>query len=622
MRAKKSMQGRKYTLWGNLWYLLREMKRYANNSYRLLWIAIPLKGLMPFIGILLPEIVVRAITEGGSRRELLLTILILGGTLVAAGAAEQFITGVIQGEAYLLSSGLIDRLYYKRMECDYENLENKEISGKYEEAVRYAGWGRRYIADTGENIVLLFSGVFGFLVYLSVLRRLPAWLLLLMTAATCVSFLFSDLGDRERGKRGNFWGDAVRRISYLQNISAEPKAGKDVRLYAMWDWFEERFRLTHRQIRDDYIMMEKKNYLSAVITAAMGILIELGAYLKLTQMTAAGEITIAEYVLCIGAVLGFTTWVRQIAEQIQKLWMMKGDVSSVREYLDMPDRSAQIRQEKAAGGGTVSIDREAPCEIEFDHVTYRYHGSDEDTIRDLSFHIRKGERIALVGMNGAGKTTCVKLLCGLLEPTVGEIRINGQPSWRFDKETYFGLFSTVFQEINVFPATIRENVTGVERGKEDDVRFRECLALADLAERVGRMPEREDTLLVKEFQENAVNLSGGETQRLLLARAVYKNAPILVLDEPTAALDPISENNVYRKYHSLTKDKTSVFISHRLASTRFCDRIFYLEEGRIVETGTHEELMERAGGYAHAFAVQSRYYETRNDSECEEVTFA
>lgn len=612
---------KKYGLWSNLFFLLKQMKQYAGRSFRLIWISIPVKVILPFIGILLPNIVVAAITEHGSLPRLMGVVLALGAVAVLCSFLEQYAAGVMEEEHDRFCQGIADRLYEKRLDCDYENLENKEISGKFEEAQRYIWQYNRYISQTAMNLTLLGSGIFGFLLYLSILRRLPVWLLALMIACTVVSFCFSGLGDRERSKRKNYWGDGVRRIGYLQQVSSDPKAGKDIRLYGMYPWIEERFALHHKQIRQDYIRLEKKNYLSALITAGMGILMEIAAYLYLTAMVAEGTISLADYVLYIGAVLGFSTWIRQIIEQMQRLWMMKGDVDSLRSCLDMPDRSSQLREgEKPEPVSTVK-ETGMPCGIVFDHVCYRYPGSDRDTIRDLSFHIEGGERIALVGMNGAGKTTCVKLLCGLLEPTSGEIRINGVPSWKFDRQEYYQLFATVFQEIWPFAASIRENVTCCPKGEEDQARLGKCLKLADLYDRVQRLPQKEDTLLVKELSESAVNLSGGEQQRLLLARALYKQAPILVLDEPTAALDPISENNVYQKYLELTRGCTSIFISHRLASTRFCDRIFFLEDGQIAETGTHEQLIGAGGKYAEAFEVQSRYYQ-KHPEELEEVAFA
>ena len=436
------------------------------------------------------------------------------------------------------------------------------------------------------------SGVFGFVLYLAILWKLPKLLLLLMVAGTCVSFFFSDLGQKERAKRENFLGDAVRRMSDLQKSCAEPKAGKDIRLYGMYGWFEARFALVHRQIGEDYIRLEKKNFLSALITVGAGTLMEICGYLVLTGRVLSGRMDLAEYVLCIGAVLGFSTWVRQIVEQLQKLWIMKADVDVIRRCLDMPDRSAAARGGSAGADIRQITDSGKACEIVFDHVFYRYPGSDKDTVSDLSFRIKKGERIALVGMNGAGKTTCVKLLCGLLTPTAGEIRINGIRSEEFDRQDYYRLFSTVFQEVNLFPASIRENITGKTRGEADEGRMEECLKQAGLWEKICSMAKQADTLLVKE------------------------------LDEPTAALDPISENNVYRKYLSLTGNCTSVFISHRLASTRFCSRILFLDEGRILEEGSHEELVAAGGSYAEAFEVQSRYYKEHPQENGEEVSFA
>ena len=213
-----------------------------------------------------------------------------------------------------------------------------------------------------------------------------------------------------------------------------------------------------------------------------------------------------------------------------------------------------------------------------------------------------------MGVNGAGKSTFVKLLCGALRPKQGTVLVNGIDSKRFRKRDYYSLFSAVFQKSGFLPVSITENIVLNVKKEPDMENMWNCIRMAGLERKIKSLPQGADTCLVKHISENGTELSGGEEQRLLLARALYKDAPVLVLDEPTAALDPIAENEIYQKYYEFTKEKTAIFISHRLASTRFCDRIILLDKGTIIECGTHEELMALGGKYAEMFQIQSQYY--------------
>lgn len=246
-------------------------------------------------------------------------------------------------------------------------------------------------------------------------------------------------------------------------------------------------------------------------------------------------------------------------------------------------------------------------------MTFRYDEAEKDTLKNISFTIHPGEKIALVGMNGAGKTTLVKLLCGLYLPSSGDIQINGVSIHKFTRNDYYRLFSPVFQDVQTAFFSLADTVSGHLEEGGDPVRAEECMRRAGLGKKIDSLPHGIHTKLDKQINKDGVELSGGELQKLMLARALYKDAPILVLDEPTAALDPIAENEIYLQYREMTKEKTSLFISHRLASTQFCDRILYLQDGRIIEEGGHGELIALDGEYAKLYEMQSCWY--RDDYE-------
>lgn len=281
-------------------------------------------------------------------------------------------------------------------------------------------------------------------------------------------------------------------------------------------------------------------------------------------------------------------------------------------------RSTATAGDRESFGGTdsrASDDAEgspAPG-IVLEDVSFAYKKEDgtsgEKILEHFNLTIAPGEKLALVGVNGAGKTTLVKLLCGLYQPDQGRILINGRSRAQMDPGEWYQMFSVVFQEQLVLPITIAENLSLRRREETDDERAWTALEKAGLSETFARQKLTLDTFMKKTISHKGIELSGGQQQRLMLARALYKDAPLLVLDEPTAALDPIAESEVYESYLQHSRGKTAIFISHRLASTRFSDRIILLDHGRIQEEGTHDQLMEMGGAYAHMYQVQSSYYE-------------
>ena len=242
-------------------------------------------------------------------------------------------------------------------------------------------------------------------------------------------------------------------------------------------------------------------------------------------------------------------------------------------------------------------------------MSFKYPASEEYALRLVSVKFHVGERLAVVGLNGSGKTTFIKLLCRLYDPTEGEILLNGIDIKKYDYDEYMSIFSVVFQDFKLFSFSLGQNVAASV--KYDRERVKACLEKAGFGARLQEMPEGLDTCLYKDFEERGVEISGGEAQKIALARALYKDAPFIVLDEPTAALDPVAEYEVYFKFNEIVGNKTAIYISHRLSSCRFCDEIAVFDNGKIVQQGNHEELIaDENGKYHELWYAQAQYYNT------------
>ncbi len=438
----------------------------------------------------------------------------------------------------------------------------------------------------------------GFAVYLAVLIGLQPWLLALVTATSVLGFFVSRYISQWSYRHREEEAALQKKLWYLIDTAAEPRIGKELRIFGLGDWLQQVTAGVQRAYNAFHARRERAYAWASAVDAVLGLARGGIAYFWLIRQALAGQLSAPEFLLYFSAFSGFSAWVTGILQQYAELYKQCLGISTVLEYLHIPEPF------RFAGGEAIPA---APYTLEMRDVTFRYPGTDAPIFSHLNFTLYPGEKVAVVGLNGAGKTTLVKLLCGLYDPDEGAVLLNGVDIRRFDRAEYYALFSAVFQKWTEMDISLAQAVAQ-HPTDIDMARVRECVEKAGLADMVAGLPAGYDTHIGKQVWLDGVQLSGGQTQRLMLARALYKGGAFLVLDEPTAALDPLAEQDIYQKYHAMTAGRSSVFISHRLASTRFCDRVLFIQNGTIAEEGTHESLLAAGGGYAGLFRVQARYY--------------
>lgn len=609
------MNDKKYSLSNNVFFLLRMIRRYLPMSFVFVIIDIPLAVFMDYVGVRIPNLIVGMI-QGYSVSVGI--IVAFGIASVVAAVILQYGNRMVSAQAPQLCAKLDLKLFEKYMTCSYEKLEDADFTAHYKEADGYLADDNHFLSEAAMHIIEIGSGALGIILYFSILIRLPKWVLAVLITGTIVELLISRNAENERKKRQETIGRLTRKADYMNKTAADVRSAKDIRIFGMIPWLEEKFTAVLDRFHIENTQVEKQRIRIAGIRAGISGVLEILTGILLAVFVLQEKLSLAEYILYVGAIRSFSMWSFQFGTLMQNFYRMNGDLSRIRSFIDgeetiqLNTQTQVNKQSNRSIVNTTGMKFDHVSKIEFLHVFYRYPKSDRWIVKDLSFVIEEGEKIALVGMNGAGKTTMIKLLCGLLIPTKGTIRINGVSSTDISREDYYRLFSTVFQDIHLFPASIQRNIV-CRDDQIDQVRFEDAVKKSGMDQVAQKFRDGLNTLLVAEVDADAVNLSGGQVQKLMLARAIYKNAPILLLDEPTAALDPIAEKNIYLQYNEMAEGKVSVFISHRLASTVFCDRIFFMKNGIIAEEGTHEELIQKKGDYYEAFSVQSKYYQEEEE---------
>lgn len=563
-----------------------------------------LRVLQPYLTILLPKLVIDQITSKATAEHFMLVAGGVAFLLVLAGYGKSR-TDLIVNEAFgtIGIFHILWRQQQKRMTIDYALLEDPEVKDVYDKAYKAQYSNHSPAMNIPRMLVELLSNGMGFLLYTGLIATVHPLLLLLIFAGSAVNWWALSRARRYAEETRDVRSKLDSKLKAVQESMRDPAGAKDIRLYAAFPWLSGLMNrlLSERAKAEDQVGRRK---MQAQIWDALMILLRDGAaYGFLIAQLLRGQLSLGDFVLVFAAIGALAGWISGILVAVSDLSKATVEMGDIIDYLEYPNRM------NTGPGVHLPTGAALPPALSLENVGYTYPKAEKPTLEGITLDIRPGESLAIVGANGAGKTTLVKLLCGLYLPTEGEVRLNGQPVSAYNRDEYYRLFSPVFQDIHLMSGDIACNISQATPEETDLSKVRRCLKMTGLLEKVESLPDKEQTLLVRAVNPEATELSGGEKQKLAMARALYKDAPVIILDEPTAALDPIAENEVYQKYAELTKGKTSVYISHRLASTRFCDRIILLEGSRITEEGTHDELMRKGGAYAHMFEVQASYYQ-------------
>lgn len=580
----------------NFKYMIKNWIKWDKKSLIYFIIRVPAMVLQPIITAYIPKAMIDCINEGVTVGRLTLVVALLSVLVALTTWLTPFMQELLTGSARIIRMRYAVMAFQKNLNTDYVNIESLDGREKNKRAMEFYRSYYSSSADFIDTFNQLLVCIVGVITSLALIYKINI-IMILIILATCVAefFLLKYLNKKEKGVK-DARGSIFVKFDYYYSLSKDLTAAKDIRLYGFTDYF---LFSVAKLIQGLENITSKYMHQSVAVggtRALLNLVRELVAYAYLTYLVCSGRLSVSDFIFYFGIITGFSNWIMNFVFLYSNMERCCNDCAAFRSFVESSEESKN----------KPNVDFKSVDSIEFKNVSFTYPSAEKSTINDMSFKINKGENIAIVGENGAGKTTAVKLLCGLYYPTDGDILINGKSSRDFSSDSYFDLFSAVFQDYNFLPMTVAANICAT--ADYDKEKLYLSLEKAGIADKINSLDKKENTFMVKDVYKDAVDFSGGEKQKLLLARAIYKNAPVLILDEPTAALDPIAENELYMKYNEMTDNKISFFISHRLSSTRFCDRILFVSNGQIIEQGSHEELMALKGAYYRMYQIQSYYY--------------
>lgn len=622
--------------------------KYIWNEKKILYLYgilfFPAYIIANYLQVYLPKMIIQKLEHKASITEMGLSILALVLLLMLCIIIREKMRSKTEHGNRIITQKMQNDYTDKLLYVDYGYLEDAEflsIRNMAKESLFGGTIGsqeRAMLMDFMPTLIMIVAALGNVAVYLFYLGKL-SWLLILLLFADLLlgTTLNIKLFRKNEGKYGQMVSDSWQKMDYVTRKTQDFSMAKDIRLYHMNSWLsglvngylKERLRLKKKELSNQGI---------GDIVYVTGLTIfQIAVFGFVLQHYLQGKLEVSDVVFYVNMTPVLHSLLdMEVSTKSMHLFRIITEFQRFQDFMHYG---------KDTGKQDSSIQKEAPV-ITLEHISFSYPKSEKIVLQNIDLTVKSGEKVAIVGVNGAGKTTLMKLICGLLHPTSGRILLNGVDMETMEAEERYAWFSCTFQDVQFLPVSIRENIsqenmtsfaednntssadsmpfkTNTESStnmvvteqkskmasRQNDDRIWNCLEQAGIRQEIEDLPEKLDTLLEKSINENATDFSGGQRQKLILARALYRNAGALILDEPTAALDALAENDIYEKYAEFAADKTSFFVSHRLSSTRFCDRILLLDGGNIAEEGTHEELLEQHGIYADMFEMQSKYYQ-------------
>ena len=591
----------KYGFWNNLGYVLRGMKKWGDKLISLRIVGIIAETVSLFVIPVTVKLIIDSLTSGDPLSKTLLLIAINAAVMLVAYLAAGYVEN---NSPYKMKHALIRfkrELTETMTSMEYANLENPKVLDEHERIRNVMNVKTQSIEGMMDSSIKCGTLALQILMAGILISGLHPLLIVILLFLLILSFIVVDktkLKDKELvwDALGPYW----RKHFNLGFLTNHFTSAKEIRVYNMKDWIYGKYLGINDDINKKYRISRNLWFKSQAILMPLSLLEEISLYAFLIYELSRNNLTVAEFTLYIASVHIFITAVNSFIAEYTEIKKQSLEVRDFRSFID----SYKIPEKEKAELPPM----EKHPDFEFQDVTFCYEGQEKNALEHVSLSISYGQRLAIVGLNGAGKTTMIKLLSGFYKPTSGKITINGKDCETMEREDLFRYFSAVFQNVEEYPFTVEENVSMRRSEDTDEARVTECLERCGLMDKIEKLENGRKTQVLKVLEEDGVDFSGGEKQKLALARALYKDAPVLILDEPTSALDPLAEERLYRNFNDWIGDKTGIFISHRLSSTRFCQKVALFEDSHLVEYGSHKELMEKKGKYYDLYETQAELY--------------